>query len=64
MRTRADRYRQKLWPALYMLGFFHLVRVQVSVLNGTAFYLIVLGSIGLLVMTGFLIYARAPRQVI
>lgn len=62
MRTTADRYRQKLWPAFYMLGFFLLMGVLVSVLNGTAFYLIVLGSIGLSVMTGFLIYARAPRK--
>jgi len=45
-----------------MLGFFLVMGALISFLQGNAFHFGVLGVIGLSVMAGFLIYARASRK--
>ena len=61
-RTAARKHRQEIWPAFYVLGFFLLTGALFSLLLSRPFNLYVLGLIGLSIMSGFLIYARAPRK--
>lgn len=61
-RKSVKKHRDKIWPAFYMLAFFILMGTVFSALHGTILYIPILGTIGISVSAGFLIYALAPRK--